>query len=328
MKSTIIKRLSFAAIFTLLLFSSLAAQTDTIEKGANVNTTLPMLGKHKFIVNPYVRSPFIKTYIRNTLGFGQALDLQVPIIEIEGVPLSGLRGDLLFLQVEFEYQYAVNDWLAVFGDMSVFSRFGSGAQALIAQGINATVGFELGWMLKLLKTEKVMLSATLNIWNNSGTVINLYEFIQRIIDDSGLSDDNHLVITRNFIQGGGGLRFAWAATDFLGVNGLTEFAYGESVDKRNQNEIYYYLAGSVDFELNKVWSVPIGFAAGFKLDSFIAGSDNTIKNKITNLFLRTAYTGRNDFLISLDITWNRMPLSQLDQTLNGGTATVNFEYFF
>ena len=284
--------------------------------------------RHEHVVNQFVRSPFIKTYLRNTLGVGQALDLQVPIIEINGVPVTGLRGDLFFLTVEFEYQYAVNNWLAVFGNFSVISRVGNGAQAILAQGINASYGLELGWMFKLIKTDKIMLSATANIWNKSGTIINIYDFIQNIIEEGELLPDNHILITRNFIQGGGGLRFAWAASELIGVNALGEFAYGESVDKRDENELFYNIAGSVDLDLNKVWNVPIGFALGFKVDSFSGGTDNTIDGKVSSIFLRTAYTGMNDFLISLDMTWARYPLRQLEQTLKGGSAAINLEYFF
>jgi hypothetical protein len=328
MKNIIFKKLLLVAISVLVGASLLTAQTSSSSEGSKDRISLPMLGNHKFVVNPYVSSPFIKTFIRNTLGFGQALDLQVPIIDIGGEYLTGLRGDLYFLNVEFEYQYAVNNWLAVFGSFEVNSRFGSEAQSLLAQGINATYGFELGWMFKLLHTDNVLLSATANIWNKSGTVINIYDFIQKIIDAGGLTPDNHLLITRNFIQGGGGLRFAWAVSDLLGVNGLTELAYGESVDRSDENEIFYNLAGSMDIDLKKVSSVPIGFALGFRINSFISGGDNTIDSKIASLFLRTSYTGRDDFLISLDMTWDKLPLRQIDQTLNGATTTINLEYYF
>ncbi|NOX18384.1 MAG: hypothetical protein GXO87_08910 [Chlorobi bacterium] len=327
MKKNISEKLLFLAFSFILFAGSISAQSAAADSN-NGQITLPVLNNHKFVVNQYVRSPFINTYIRNTLGVGQALDLQVPIMEIDGVPVTGLRGDLFFLTVEFEYQYAVNNWLAVFGNFSVVSRIGNGAQAILAQGINATYGLELGWMFKLIKTDKVMLSATANIWNKSGTIINIYDFIQNIIDAGELLPDNHILITRNFIQGGGGFRFAWAASELIGVNALTEFAYGESVDRRDENELFYNLSGSVDFDLNKVTSVPIGFALGFKIDSFTGGTDNTIDGKVTSIFLRTAYTGRDDFLISLDMTWAKLPLRQLDQTLNGGTMTINLEYFF
>ncbi|VAX15136.1 hypothetical protein MNBD_IGNAVI01-1817, partial [hydrothermal vent metagenome] len=162
-------------LFTILfVVTSITAQTGNSTDISGDQVKLPVLNNHKFVVNSFVRSPFIKTYFRNTLGAGVAMGLNVPILIIDGEPLIGLRGDLNFLKVEFEYQYAVNNWLAVFGEVGMLSRFGTEVQALIAQGVNATYGFELGWMIKLIETKKVFLSATANLWNLSGTVLNFY----------------------------------------------------------------------------------------------------------------------------------------------------------
>ncbi|MEN8192428.1 MAG: hypothetical protein ABFS12_06395 [Bacteroidota bacterium] len=289
---------------------------------------LPVLHNHKFIVNNHTRSPFIKTYFNNALGYGQALDLQVPIHDIEGEPIYGLRGNLYFTMLSFEYQYAVNKWLAVWIGFDLTSRMGDGIQTLLAQGINATTDLELGWMFKLMKTNRTILSGTINLWNNSGTIINIYDFIQRIIDERGLSPDNRLITTRNFIQLGGGLRFAWAASDLIGVNLLTEFAYGEVIDRREKNELFYNLAGSIDIDLNSLVQVPIGFSIGLQMNSFIAGSDTSVKNKIGFIFFKTAYTAENDFLIGVDLIWRRIPMNQLDQTLYGGSAVLNVDYYF
>ncbi|VAX29355.1 hypothetical protein MNBD_IGNAVI01-2518, partial [hydrothermal vent metagenome] len=236
-------------------------------------------------------------------------------------------GDLNFLKVEFEYQYAVNNWLAVFGEVGMLSRFGTEVQALIAQGVNATYGFELGWMIKLIETKKVFLSATANLWNLSGTVLNFYNFIQDIIDNGGLRPGNRLIFSKDYIQGGGGLRVAWAVSELIGVNGLSEFAFGESLDKTG-TDIFYNIAGSVDLDLNRVWSVPIGFALGATINTFLSSGDNSIDSKATSVFLRTSYTGRDDILISLDMTWNRLPVSQSNQTINGITSTISVEYYF
>ncbi len=299
----------------------------TAQDSSNEKIKLPVLNNHRFIVNQFVKSPFIKTCFRNSLGAGVAMDLNVPILIIDDKPLIGLRGDLTFLTLKFEYQYAVNNWLAVFGNVGMLSRFGTEAQALIAQGVNATYGFELGWMIKLLETKSVVLSATANLWNQSGTVLDLYDFVQDIIDNGGLRPENKLVYSKDYIQGGGGLRIAWAPNEFVGVNGLSEFAFGESLDNRG-TEIYYNIGGSADFDLQKVSSIPIGFALGFTINTFLSGNDSSIDNASTNVFVRTSYTGRKDILISLDITWNKIPISQAAQTLNGITTSISLEYYF
>jgi hypothetical protein len=320
------KRLLILSII-IFLVAPIMAQTGSTTDISSTPITLPVLNNHRFVVNPYATSPFIKTYLRSSLGGGAALGLKVPIYVVDGEPLAGLRGDLTFLALEFEYQYAVNNWLAVFGNVGLVSRFGTEAQSLLAQGINASYGFELGWMFKLLETEKVVLSATANIWNQSGTVLNLYNFVQDIIDNGGLEPDNQLIYSRDYIQGGGGLRVAWAPSELIGVNGLAEFLFGEALDQKG-TDIFYNIAGSIDLDLNKVWSVPIGFAAGFTVNTFYSSSDSSVDDNTTTIFLRTSYTGRNDFLISLDMTWNRLPISNPKQTLNASTVLIGVEYYF
>ena len=327
MKYFVNKKTLFVLFVILFSVTSVNAQTDIIPKANSEEIKLPVLNNHRFVVNSYATSPFIKTYFRNSLGAGVALDLKVPILIIDGEPLAGLRGDLTFLTIEFEYQYAVNNWLAVFGNVGMLSRFGTEAQALVAQGINATYGFELGWMFKLLESDKVMLSATANLWNQSGTVLNLYNFVQDIIDNGELRPENQLIYSKDYIQGGGGLRVAWAPSELIGVNGLSEFLFGESLDNTG-TKIFYNIAGSIDLDLNKVWSVPIGFALGATINTFLSSNDSSVDEKTTSAFLRTSYTGRNDILISLDLTWNKMPISEPKQTLNGSTATISLEYYF
>ena len=313
----------FFCICTNLLF---AQESDAEFSSQNVE--LPVLNNHKFIVNSATRSPFIKSYFNNQLGFGQALDLQVPIVDIDGETVVGLRGTLYFLILDFEYQYAVNDWLAVWLKFGISSRIGDGPQTLLAQGINATTGSEFGWLLKIMETKKTFLSATVNMWNSSGTVIDLYNYLNRIIDEGEIAPDNQLIITRNFIQIGGGLRFAWAASDLFGVNALAEFSYGESVDRRDDKDVFYNLAVSSDVDLNRVVNVPIGFVLGLTMSSFMSGSDTSIKGPISSLFFKTVYTGEDDFLIGLKFLWRKMPLYQNSQTLYGGSAVLSIDYYF
>ncbi len=242
MKDFIYKKILLVLFSILFIVTATVAQTDNTPKTNSEQIKLPVLNNHRFVVNPYTGSPFIKTYFRNSLGGGVAMDLNIPVLFIDGEPLAGLRGDLTFLTLEFEYQYAVNNWLAVFGNVGMVSRFGTEPQALIAQGLNATYGFQLGWMFKLLETEKVLLSATANLWNQSGTVLNFFDFVQDIIDNGGLEPDNQLIYSKDYIQGGGGLRVAWAPSELIGVNGLTELAFGESLDNKGV-KVFYNIAG-------------------------------------------------------------------------------------
>jgi hypothetical protein len=323
----IVSKIFLMLFIITIIADTVAAQTNAEVKPDATGIKLPLLNNHKFVVNPYVSSPFITTFFRNTLGAGQAVDLYVPVVIIDGKPVAGLRGTVTFLTLEFEYQAAVNNWLAVFGKVGMLSRFGSEPQALISQGVNATYGFELGWLIKVMETKKVTLSATINLWNKSGTTINFYDFIKDIIDNGELRPENQLVFSKDYIQGGGGLRAAWTPNKFIGVNGLVEFALGESL-KNNGTKIFYNFAGSADFDLKTISSIPVGFATGFVINTFLSSGDTSIDSYASNLFLRTAYTGRDDMLISLDLTYNKIPVKYSVDPLKGTTVNLSLEYFF
>jgi hypothetical protein len=322
----LIKTKYYAAIIILLL------QFDLLSAGENSMTgnkycTFPTLGNHRFVVNHHIRDPFMKTYIRNTLGMGRAFSMEIPILEIDGKTIRGVRGDLLFLTLEFEYQYAVKHWLAMYGKFQVLGRLGNGMQALLAQGVTMSIDFELGWMFKILQTKTSMVSGTLNLINSSGTFIDIYDFIQKIIEEGGITPDNELVQSRPFLRGGGGLRYARALTTMVGLILSSELAYGESVDRRIENKLYYNLGVSFDLDIKRKTGVPMGFVLGYKLDSFPSGGDKSIGN-VNLTLLRIAYIGREDFLLSLDLSWIRLPLLRTNQNLDGSSASVNMKYFF
>ncbi len=290
----------------------------------------PHLSNHKFVTSPYISSPFVNTRFVNSLGFGTAIDLYVPIIYIDGEPMAGLRGDVSFLTLEFEYQYAVNDWLGMFGKAGMITRFGTEAQSLIAQGLNASYGMELGWLFNVVKTDDLMISLTANLWNRSGTVMNLFDFVREIIDSSGLTEDNALLYSHDYIQGGGGIRFAWAVNKYVGLNALVEAAYGESIDDITKNEVYYKAGVAADFDWKSVnENVPVGFSLGIIADTFMSSNDNSVEGNAYIAYWRIAYTGRNDILISLDLSYSSLPVETMPQnTLKTVTSLLTLEYFF
>ena len=136
-----------------LLLSGGATGLDAQGAEEGADRLRPLLGGHRFIPNSFTRDPFSRTYVRNSLGIGQALDVEfVPQLDIGGGDtIPGLSGDLLFAVLDFEYQHAVKDWLAVWGKINMIGRLGTDVGAILAQGATVLTGFELGWLIKLLQ---------------------------------------------------------------------------------------------------------------------------------------------------------------------------------
>ncbi len=310
--------LSTAALVALISVPTAAAgQSDADGKR-------PQLGEHRFIVNTLTRDPFPRTYLRQQLGVGKVLDVDIlPEIEIAGDTIGGQKGNLLFANLEIEYMQRLDDWVSVWGQVNVNARLGDDLGALLGQGVTVVNGFELGWLFRVLSREKVQLAATANLWNGSFTGIDLVGFVEDIVNDSVTP---RLVRKTPTLRGGGGLRLAWAANRWLGINATGEVGYGEAIDRRDEDKTFVHLAGGASVDLMPLINTPIGFALAADWDTYPRQGGDLSQN-LTRIELRLAYTGREDFLVSLDLGWARLPL-QGAGTSNAASIRAGMQYWF
>lgn len=300
--------------FATFGLSSLAAQDDDLR---------PALGPHRFMPNNITRDPFPRTYVRNTLGIGQVTDIPiVPKFEISpGDTIGGLTGNLIFAILDFEYQQRIKDWLSVWGQFNLRGRLGDDVGALLAEGVTLSTGFEIGWMFRVFRSERVTVAATAQVWNNNLTGLNIFDYLQGVIDTT----DVPLVRRTPILRGGGSLRFAWAANAWFGVTATGEFSYGESADRTENNSASSKLALAGSLDLGPLIDIPIGIVlAGDNVFSPDTALEDV--SDARRMQLRIAYAGRRDFLIALDLTASRTPLRGV--TVTGKSATVSMRYYF
>ena len=321
--------ISFFVIINLPLNMKVLYGQESSEDKVNslsTNTVIPVLGEHKYMPNSIVRDPFIKTYVRNAVGIGQALDLDIPIVEIGENQVLGLRGDLMFASLDFEYQHAVKDWLAVWGRFSILARIGNDTQAILSQGITAVSGFEFGWLFKLMRKDNTMLSLSLSLENGSATLINLLEYINGIIDDD-YSFNNSLVNNVQSVRGGSGLRFAWAVSKLFGFYATGELLYGQSAEVRGDSKFFYNIGGVLDFDLNAVSDLPFGILLGYNQTNLQSSGDKTTGD-LSVFFFRIGYNKTNDLSIGIESSFNKIPVQSIDQTINAGLTKIMLRYYF
>ncbi len=189
-------------------------------------------GGHRFIHNALVPSPNISSFVRASLSFGESPAPQVPIFVIGGVDLSSLQGDLLFAGMDFEYQHAVKSWIAVRARFRMIARLGNEVSSLLSAGVTASTGFELGWLVKLVRTDRLMLSGSLEVSSNKTTILDLLGFVEDVLD----TVPARLVRNTPSARGGAGLRFAYGVSPLFGFTTFVSGGYGESTDRRAENE--------------------------------------------------------------------------------------------
>ncbi len=129
------------------------------------------------------------------------------------------------------------------------------------------------------------------------------------------------------LRGGGGLRFAWGASPFLGLTLQGDVGYGESVERTADDQFYVDLGGALDFDFSAIGRVPIGVVLGSKIDSFPeSGSD--VAHDVTTGLVRVAYNGRPEFVVAVDLTLEQYNSKALDQNVRFGSLGINLRYYF
>jgi hypothetical protein len=279
------------------------------------------------VPSDYVPGPFIQTYIRNALGYAQSVELTAPAITIGGETVGGLKGDLLFAALEFEYQHAVKEWLAVDVQVQALSRLGTETQSLLFQGVTAAAGYKLGWLFRLWRNDRMMLSGTANVMNNSFTTINLAQYIENIIAAGGLTPENKLVNATPSLRGGGGLRWAYGVSQLVGLTLSVEGSYGESMTLRAGNQWYLDLGGAASLDLNAKHGIPLGFVIGFRQAS-VAELGGDLDDKARNGILRISYTGEKEFSVGLESYFQSARPSNLEEPVQSMGTVVTMRYYF
>lgn len=288
---------------------------------------VPSLGETRFIPSTLLDDPFIRTSLRSKLGYGKANDLRLSLLEIDDEAVLGLEGDLIYALLDVRYQYAVQDWLAVWMEANLAARLGNGLQSLLAQGVTVMDGFEVGWLFRLWQTGRHLLSGSVSATNSSSTIVDLYTFVQRAVEEAGIAPDNRLVKDASMLSAALELRYAYAASDMVGLLAAGRARYGETVSYSSVNEWHYALGGSVHLDIRDRTGLPLGFVLGLRYDSLPDPSDGTRTNSQTAL-LNVSFTGRQDFSVGLDIRYERVPLARFDEDAHFFSGLISMWYYF
>lgn len=297
--------------------SALAQDSDDREWKA------PHKNGHTFSTISRVPDAFVRSYIRNELGVSNTFDIDIPLGIIDGDTLFASRGSLLFATLGLEYQQTIKDWIAIRGEFRVLGRLGTGTSALLATGVSATTGFELGWLIRLLETNRSYLSLSFDVRNSSFTTINIADFVDDVID----GEDAELVRTTPSMRAGLGLRFTHAFSPLVGLISFVESGYGESVDRLSKDEWYTRFGATVDFDLAAVNWLPIGLAVGYEQDSFPEGGAD-ITDVARGFLFRIGYTGREDLALGLNFTYSTFPTDALETKIKATGLDFDIRYYF
>lgn len=288
---------------------------------------IPVLNGHRFQPIGTFSDPFVRTYVRNGTAVGKAIDLETPLYDFFGEPSGSLKGDLLFLGVDFQYMNAVRDWLGLWLKFKALGRLGTNEQSLLGQGITTVTSAELGWLFKLYESRCWFLSGTVNVWNSELLSINVLDWVDRVIDEGGISPDNTLVQKTPSLRSGIGVRAAYAPSDLFGFTGLLEGSFGESLDRSRSGDVFMNLGVRGDVDLRARTAVPIGFVLAYYLSTFPELGDRSSHQTETYAF-RMNFTGRDDFSVGAEWNTSRTKMPDISGTLYSSMLSLQLQYYF
>jgi hypothetical protein len=284
---------------------------------------VPVIGGTRVVSTTFLGDPFINTAAAIGIGYGQSSNIFTPLLEIDGEPVAGVEGELLYAILGFDYRYAPREWMAVWLHLSLAARLGNELQSVLAYGISAFNGFEIGWLLRLYETERHLLSMGIMGRKHSTTFVDLLGWADEVIS----GEDADLVITSPTLSTVFDLRYAYAVNRVMVLQLLGSGSYGESVDRRAGNEWSYGLGGMMSFDFSSKTDMPVGLALGYKYSTIPEGANDIIENS-QSVLAGISYVGRSDFSIGLDLQLQRAPVTGMDEPATFLSAVISTKYFF
>ena len=287
------------------------------------NNNLPNLNKHYFIPNSNTPSPFIKSHFGMNLGIASSSDFDNIILEIDEETIIGLKGSLIFADLNFDYQQKIKDWIALYINVGVTARIGTELQSLLTQGVNTVAAFKIGWLVNIAEGKRDKLSASIQVNNYTANVINIGDFITDIIDEV-----ENPSISKNvpLLNGNVGLRYAHGFNELFGFQGFGDIGYGESYE-RGESLFTYQLGGLFDMNLATKTKTPMGFALFYNI---IAQPDLVqVPSKFaTNAGMKISYSGAPHFNLGLEISSLKIPIPGVEDKISATSVFITSKYFF
>jgi hypothetical protein len=311
------------ASFLVLAAGWVVAGPAFAQDSGDRNWKAPRKNGHTFSPVTGVPDAFVRSYINNELGISRTSSVDIPLGIVGEDTLFASRGSLAFANLGLEYQQTIKDWIAFRAKFNVNGRLGTGTAALLSSGVSAATGFELGWLVRLMETDRGYMSLSLDVRNNSFTTINIIDFVDDIIE----GQDAELVRSTPSMRAGVGLRYSHAFSPLVGAIGFFDTGFGESVDRTSEDEWFTRFGATVDFDLAAVDWVPIGLAVGYLQDSFPEGGAD-ITEVVRGFLFRVGYTGREDLVLGLNFQYSVFPTTQLEEKVKSTGLFFDIRYYF
>jgi hypothetical protein len=293
------------AVLGVVIATSLAGRPGLAQEGPG---PFPELDGHRFSPTRVVPVPTVNSYVVSTLGAAQAVDITTPPFVIDGDTIPGLQGDLLFATLDLEYQQKIVDWFAFRVGYRIDARLGTELGTLLSKGVNTITGFEIGWLARLLESDRDILLLDARVSNKNITTVDI-------------------VRKNTTLRAATGVRWAHTFSNLFGIVANGELGLGESADRNTDEEVFTRLGAQLDFDLDAWRDIPLNVALGYQFDSYPEATED-VDGSLNTGYVRLSYIARNDFTVGLQFFGSSIPVVNDESNLKYGGIEFDLRYFF
>lgn len=290
--------------FVVLLAGTAGAQQPAAQSAAQSSPCNRCLNGFRFVPSSVVDEPFVNTSFENATGGGIALNLKVPVRNLDGDTVNTLNGNIGFFLLDFEYQKRITRWLGLRVGVNGIGRLGTSLEALVASGISAAMGGSIGVTVPVWTKPNFMISAAADLRNNKQWDVDPYTFAKDVVD-SGYTPDAKAVLlgSERVNRWSLGLRGAWALKPWMGLTANIEpgGADGDVSGNKSLNT-FAALAG---FDLHKLWNVPISTSVAYRVRTG-SGKSGNISGGYRSAQFGAYYNALSSVLIGGDFFYSKI----------------------
>lgn len=283
-------------IIIILVFSLNKTNSQTVNSPSD--RKVPTMNGHTFPSSSLFGSSFITTSLHAKLGFGLTSSVKIIGFDLEDYEIPSFEGRILYFSTTVKYQQRFTPWLALFMSFNMAGRVGTDISTIVADGVNTLGGGDIGWLIRIRRTEKFNFSGVIKVQNLTGNFINLSDYVRDIINN--VPDPSFTKKVPALIVGIGA-RGAYAFNPTFGLQFIAEFDYGESFD-RAKTKAYFSAGVMGDIDFMPKHNTPIGLGLGYSTST--APEIVMSEGGFSHLFSgKIGYTGSDEFELALQYSY-------------------------
>lgn len=279
-------------------------------------------GGHLFIPSTLVPDPFISTMVATTTGGGSAVNLVVPLYNIQGQKIAETSSSIAFMQLGFDYQQAINRRVALRLAANGGGRLGTSASSVLTEGVSAVYGYGVGATINLTRKAAWQVAASADVRGNTLYGVSPLTFVRSVINSIAAHDtagalgaaEDSLLAKESNARFLGGIRGAYTPAPWMGFTGFIEAGLGDKFTGGDGQIGVTNLGVTASFDLNPLKRIPVGLIGSFRNETLSEKGDDAGSSQAVGLAV--FYTGRRFFSIGLENAWSQIRQPQTSKDID------------